>query len=344
MEYNLRQITNSNGQPRKVRSLKTFTSVPRLFLVLPLFNVINNSEKLDEPINVSKHQNTRNIEIRNAQLTIEKDFDIFLFILRKVLSSKSTSIEFSTKEMMDELKIEKVNRAQYLKTFITSVKRLSNIHVQYEERINGEWQHTFFSFLDGQLTKTKGRIEVSKFFIEFFGSLKELYELNPEILSALTKYQRILYVLYVCNRISTTNHFSVDMLKERFNINSEKMPDKTFIKSIRDANKDLVFLGLITGFKEIKELDDQGKNNNPKKPTSKFEVDYSYKSLYTKVEELEKLREKAEVLKVQKKQKKAVKKVNTDDFDRELSEDFEVEIEQPELANKLTDDGDAEWK
>ncbi|MGN2463817.1 hypothetical protein ACTAB1_01955 [Pseudomonas fragariae (ex Marin et al. 2024)] len=56
MDYNLRQITGSNGKPRKVRALKTFTSVPRLFLVLPLFNIINGSDKLDEPIIVQKHR------------------------------------------------------------------------------------------------------------------------------------------------------------------------------------------------------------------------------------------------------------------------------------------------
>ncbi|POD21217.1 replication initiation protein [Pseudomonas syringae pv. syringae] len=286
MDYNLRQITGSNGKPRKVRALKTFTSVPRLFLVLPLFNIINGSDKLDEPIIVQKHQNTRNIEIKNAQLTIDNDFDIFLFILRKVLNSNSTSIEFTTKEMMDELHIEKVNRAQYLKTFIKSVERLSKIHVKYEERVHGEWEHTFFSFMDGKLTKTKGRIEVSKFFIEFFGNLKELYELNPEILSLLSKYQRILYVLYVCNRMSTTNYFNVDMLKERFKINSDKMPDKTFIKKIRDANNDLQELGLITGFKEIKTLDKDGKNDNPRQPTVQFDVDYTYKSLYPSISKL----------------------------------------------------------
>jgi hypothetical protein len=242
--------------------------------------------------------------------------------------------------MMDELKIDKVNRAQYLKTFIKSVERLSKIHVRYIDYVNGEWERNFFSFIDGKLTKTKGIIEVSKFFIQFFGSLKELYELNPEILSVLTKYQRILYVLYVCNRMSTTNHFSVDMLKERFNINSERMPDKTFIKSIRDANKDLMFLGLITGFKEIKALDDEGKDNNPKKPTEKFEVDYSYKSLYPKVEEIEKLKEKAEMLKSSKRQKKAVKGLFLGDLKTDIDFDIKEEKDEPK---QLTDDGDAEW-
>lgn len=321
MEYNLKEIKDGNGKPRKVRALKTFTSVPRLFLILPLFNIINGSENRDEPITVPKHQNTRNIEIKNAQLTIDNDFDVFLFILRKVFRSNSTSIEFSTSEMMDELNIEKVCRAQYLKTFIKSVKRLSNIHVEYEERINGEWQHTFFNFIEGRLTKSKGTIEVSKFFIEFFGSLKELYEINPEILSLLNKYQRILYVLYVCNRMSTTNYFTVDRLKERFNINSDKMPEKQFIKKIRDTNKELQELGLIMGFKEIKALDKDGKKDNPRQPTVQFDVDYTYKSLYPKIS---KLRELSALIKGF----KNTKEVN-----------FEEVKEEP----KLTDDGDEEW-
>jgi hypothetical protein len=286
VEYNLKELKSSTGKPRKVRSLKTFTSVPRLFLILPLFNINNGSDSHAEPISVEQHQNTRNIEIKNAQLTIDNDFDVFLFILRKVFRSNSTSIEFSTSEMMDELNIEKVSRAQYLKTFIKSVKRLSNIHVEYEERINGEWQHTFFNFIEGRLTKSKGMIEVSRFFIEFFGNLKELYEINPEILNVLSKYQRILYVLYVCNRMSTTNYFSVDRLKERFNINSEKMPDKQFIKKIRDTNKELQDLGLITSFKEIKAPDKEGKSNNPRQPTIQFDVDYTYKSLYPSISKL----------------------------------------------------------
>lgn len=333
MEYKLKEITNSVGKPRKIRALTTFVSVPRVFLVLPFFNIINSNVGLFETITIDKHQNTRNIVFTNAQLTIDNDFDIFLFILRKVLNSNSTSIEFTTAEMMEELKIHKVNRAQYLKTFIKSFERLSKIHVKYQEYVNGEWEHNFFSFIDGKLTKTKGAVEVSKFFIQFFGNLKELYELNPEILSVLSKYQRILYVLYVCNRMSTTNHFSVDMLKDRFNIDSEKMPDKTFIKSIRDTNNDLMFLGLITGFKEVKALDDKGKDNNPKKPTVKFEVDYTYKTLYPKVKELLELREKAAMLKASKRKKKSVKGLNLDAFESDIPDSFKEIVEASKTTN-----------
>ena len=340
MDYKLKEIIGKNNKPRKVRALTTFISVPRVFLVLPFFNIINNSEDFGVTITIEKHQNIRNIVFTNAQLTIDNDFDIFLFILRRVLNGNNTSIEFTTKEMMDELKIEKVNRAQYLKTFIKSVERLSKIHVKYEEYVDGQWEHNFFSFIDGKLTKTKGIIEVSKFFIQFFGNLRELYELNPEILSVLSKYQRILYVLYVCNRMSTTNHFSVDMLKDRFNIDSEKMPDKTFVKSIRDTNKDLQQLGLITGFKEIKELDALGKDNNPRQQTVKFNVDYTYKSLYPKIKDLrdaaailsdEKAKQKAEKAK-QKAEKKALEGLNLDAFESDIPDSFKETIE----ASKTT--------
>jgi hypothetical protein len=232
--------------------------------------------------------------------------------------------------MMDELNIEKVSRAQYLKTFIKSVKRLSNIHVEYEEKIGTEWQHTFFNFIEGRLTKSRGTIEVSKFFIEFFGNLKELYEINPEILSVLNKYQRILYVLYVCNRMSTTNYFSVDRLKERFNINSDKMPDKQFIKKIRDTNKELKDFGLIAGFKEIKAFDKDGKNDNPRQPTIQFDVDYSYKSLYPKVH---KLREIIAMQKSNKVEKKNVKGLNLDAFESDIPDSFKETIEASKTTN-----------
>lgn len=172
MEYKLKEIIGKNGKPRRVRALTTFISVPRIFLVLPLFNIINSSEGFGDTIKIDKHQNARNIEFTNVQLTIDNDFDVFLFILRRVLNSNNTSIEFTTNEMMDELKIDKVNRAQYLKTFIKSVERLSKIHVRYIDYVNGEWERNFFSFIDGKLTKTKGVIEVSKFFIQFFEASK----------------------------------------------------------------------------------------------------------------------------------------------------------------------------
>ena len=71
---------------------------------------------------------------------------------------------------------------------------------------------------------------------------------------------------------------------------------------------------------------------NRKKPTEKFEVDYSYKSLYPKVEELEKLKEKAEMLKASKRQKKAVKDLNLDAFESDIPDSFKETIE----ASKTT--------
>ena len=139
------------------------------------------------------------------------------------------------------------------------------------------------------------------------------------MLSLLTnEYQRILYVLYVCNRRNKTNYFSVDMLKERFRI-SDKMPCKTFIMKIRKANEALHEMGLIEGFTEDK----------TNRVTTRFLVDYSYKSLYKDYKEKKAISEKKKALSIA---KKAVKGLNLDAFESDIPDSFKETIE----ASKTT--------
>lgn len=316
MKYSLKT------KERKVFSLNTFVSVPKAFLALPLFNIANQSEELADKITIPKYQNMRDIVMNSSSLTIFNDFEFFLFILRKVINSNSTEIEFATKELMDDLKIANNQRPNYLKIFQASMIKLGQINVSYKEKRDDKIVAVVFSFIEGELEKDKCTISVSKRFIEFFGSLKELYEIDPRILGKLTnEYQRMLYVLYVCNRRNDVNYFSVEMLKQRFRINSEKMPDKTFVLKIRKANIALQAMGFIDGFTETKKEPEKLRSQ-----TIRFDVSYSYKTLYNKNDK-----------------KKSAEGSNSDDFDRELSEDFYEEVEEPKAPNKLTDDGDEEW-
>ncbi|MEG0632155.1 MAG: hypothetical protein RR517_06450 [Pseudomonas sp.] len=317
MKYSLKT------KERKVFALSTFVSVPKAFLALPLFNVANQSEEVADKITIPKYQNMRDIVMNSTSLTMFNDFEFFLFILRKVINNNSTDIEFATKELMDDLKIANNQRPNYLKIFQASMIKLGQINVSYKEKRNDKIVSVVFSFIEGELEKDKCTISVSKRFIEFFGSLKELYEIDPRILGRLTnEYQRMLYVLYVCNRRNDVNYFSVEMLKQRFRINSEKMPDKTFVMKIRKANIALQKMGFIEGFTETKKEPDKLRSQ-----TIRFNVSYSYKTLYKP--ELNKNNEEGS---------------SFEDFDRELSEDFYEEIEEPKTTNELTDDGDAEWK
>jgi hypothetical protein len=216
---------------------------------------------------------------------------------------------------MNDFDVKTSHRSMYFSIFKQSIRKLNKINIEYEEETEDGTKMVFLNFITGELTKKGGKIEVSKRFIEFFGSLKELYEIDTKMLSLLTnEYQRILYVLYVCNRRNKTNYFSIKMLKERFRI-SDKMPDKTFIMKIRKANEALQEMGLIEGFNEEK----------ANRATTRFLVDYSYNSLYKDFKEKKEIAEK---IKVSKAEKKAVKKLNLDAFASDIDDKFKEEIER----------------
>ncbi|EMM6202448.1 TPA: RepB family plasmid replication initiator protein [Pseudomonas aeruginosa] len=310
----MKYILKENGKEKEVFKLKGYVSVPRIFLALPLFNTVN-AHKEPKGFEIAQNHNAKNIHIASTSLTIFNDFEVFLFILRKVYSSKSNEFEFTLDEIMNDFDVKTSHRSMYFSIFKQSIRKLNKINIEYEEETEDGTKMVFLNFITGELTKKGGKIEVSKRFIEFFGSLKELYEIDTKMLSLLTnEYQRILYVLYVCNRRNKTNYFSIKMLKERFRI-SDKMPDKTFIMKIRKANEALQEMGLIEGFNEEK----------ANRATTRFLVDYSYNSLYKDFKEKKEIAEK---IKVSKAEKKAVKKLNLDAFASDIDDKFKEEIER----------------
>lgn len=315
----MKYILKENGKEKEVFKLKGYVSVPRIFLALPLFNTIN-AHKEPKGFEIAKNHNARNIHIASTSLTIFNDFEVFLFILRKVYSSKSNEFEFTLDEIMNDFDVKTSHRSMYFSIFKQSIRKLNKINIEYEEETEDGTKTVFLNFITGEMTKKGGKIEVSKRFIDFFGSLKELYEIDTKMLSLLTnEYQRILYVLYVCNRRNKTNYFSIEMLKERFRI-SDKMPSKTFAMKIRKANAALQEMGLIEGFIEEK----------ANRATTRFLVDYSYNSLYKDFKEKKVIAEK---MKVTNAEKKAVKKLNLDAFNDDLDDAFKEEIERQNKIN-----------
>lgn len=269
------------AKERKIFTLNKFISVPKAFLCLPIFNTTKTESVLKE-IKIDKYSKTiRNVEINIAKMTVFSDLELFLFLLRKAIKCGSNCFEFSTSEMMDELEINANQRPNYFKIFCSSMKNLSKLHISYDLKEGNEWKSVVFSFVNGKLGKETSKVEISNFFIEFFNGLKELYELDRKILKKLKgEYQRILYLLYICNRMNKVNRFSIDFLKDRFQFDFLKMEEKKFIFKIREANKELQDMTLIEGFTEIKE----SSKYNAK--TIAFDVKYSYASLYQRKKDL----------------------------------------------------------
>lgn len=306
---------------RKVATLENYISVPKLFLALPFFTP-KNSTSTESIIKVEKFGELKDIKMKSVNLSVIRDFEVFLFLMKKAYLKKSNTFKFDNDEIYKLLNIEANHRDSFIKdVFINMIEeKLSSIDISYTKNENGISTRAGFKFIEyRQVDKKTTSIRLSKEFIEFFNELEYLYDIPLEILALLrNEYQRILYILYVCNRKNATNFFTVEDLRKRFNV-SNKMLDKTFVMNIRKANDSLLALGLITKYEEDKE---GGKKNGK---TTTFKVDYTYKTLYTDLGK-----------------KKATAAKNLDAFKKQ------IKIKKPKIAEeaeqpKITDDGDEEW-
>lgn len=306
---------------RKVATLETYISVPKLFLALPFFTP-KNSASTESHIEVKEFGELRKIKLKSVNLSVIRDFEIFLFLMKKAYLKKSNTFEFDNAEIFKLLNISPNHRDSFIKDVYTNLieEKLSSIDVSYSKKEDGFNNRYGFKFIEfRRVNKKTTTIRLSKEFIDFFNELEYLYDIPKDILKLLkSEYQRILYIMYICNRKNATNHFEVADLRKRFNV-STKTLDKTFVMRIRQANDALLDLGLITKYEEVKE---PGKMAGK---TLMFKVDYTYKSLYTD------LGKKKAIAAMELKPLKSLKKLKVKE-----------EIEENKLTNE--DDGDAEWR
>jgi len=307
-----------NTKEKKVATLERYISVPKLFLALPFFTP-KNSAATEKYIEVARFSDLKNIKLRSVNLSVIRDFEVFLFLMKKAYQKKSNTFEFDNLEIFKLLKIKANHRDSFIKDVYINLieEKLSSIDVSYTKKEDALNKRIGFKFIEYRaVDKKTTKIRLSKEFIEFFNELEYLYDIPLDILDLLSsEYQRILYILYVCNRKNATNFFTVEDLKKRFNVSS-KTPDKTFVMNIRKANNSLFELGLITKFEEEKE---DGKKNGK---TVTFKVDYTYKTLYTDL-----------------KKKRAAAALNLDAFKKPVK----VKKEEKQNQETTTNYEDQEW-
>lgn len=67
---------------KKVATLERYISVPKLFLALPFFTP-KNSAATEKYIEVAKFSDLKNIKLRSVNLSVIRDFEVFLFLMKK---------------------------------------------------------------------------------------------------------------------------------------------------------------------------------------------------------------------------------------------------------------------
>ncbi|HIE6090608.1 TPA: hypothetical protein ACXNZZ_004120 [Pseudomonas aeruginosa] len=257
---------------KKVYALDGFVKVPKSFLVTPFFNSVRSGDSYNK-VKIAKYFQYKDLEFTSESLSIFNDFDIFLFIVTETVKQKSNVIEFWFDDLADFLGIEPNHKDTYFKRYCETISKLEQIHVAFFLD-NVRYSLRFLELSPAQDKSKKLRLKVDQNYLNFFDSVNELYGVQRKTIKNLkSDYQRILYLMYVTNRANAENHFSVDLLKFRFQV-PDTMAERKFVYNIRKANEALKLMGLIEDFSEVKK---GGK-------TVSFKVKYTYSNLHPKKE------------------------------------------------------------
>ncbi|MNN33013.1 hypothetical protein D3C81_1467500 [compost metagenome] len=244
--------------------------VPKSFLVTPFFNSVRSGDSYNK-VKIAKYFQYKDLEFTSESLSIFNDFDVFLFIVTETVKQKSNVIEFWFDDLADFLGIEPNHKDTYFKRYCETISKLEQIHVAFFLD-NVRYSLRFLELSPAQDKAKKLQLKVDQNYLNFFESVNELYGVQRKTIKSLkSDYQRILYLMYVTNRANAENHFSVDLLKFRFQV-PDTMAERKFVYNIRKANEALKTKGLIEDFSEVKK---GGK-------TVSFKVKYTYANLHPK--------------------------------------------------------------
>ncbi|MBC3493072.1 hypothetical protein [Pseudomonas taiwanensis] len=264
--------TKITTKKKKVYALDGFVKVPKSFLVTPFFNSVRSGDSYNK-VKIAKYFQYKDLEFTSESLSIFNDFDVFLFIVTETVKQKSNVIEFWFDDLADFLGIEANHKDTYFKRYCETISKLEQIHVAFFLD-NVRYSLRFLELSPAQDKAKKLQLKVDQNYLNFFDSVNELYGVQRKTIKSLkSDYQRILYLMYVTNRANAENHFSVDLLKFRFQV-PDTMAERKFVYNIRKANEALKTKGLIEDFSEVKK---GGK-------TVSFKVKYTYANLHPKKE------------------------------------------------------------
>lgn len=301
---------------RKVFTAENFVSVPKSFLVTPFFNSVRTGDSYNI-FEIPKYFQYKDLKFKSETLSIFNDFDIFLFIVKETVRQKNNEIEFYFDDLAKFLGIEANHKDTYFKRYCETISKLEQIQVIFY--LNEVRHNLRFLLKSPEQDKNKKlKLVVDKDYLAFFDGINELYDVSRLVLKGLkSDYQRILYLLYVTNRANKENHFSVDILKFRFQI-PESMADRKFIFNVRKANKALKDKGLIEDFSEVQK---GGK-------TVSFKVKYSYETLYPKKTDISGFNDKKSKPEKEEKKEEAKEDQSTVEDEEEFFDDSYLNNDQ----------------
>lgn len=227
-----------------------FISVTKALLSLPVFNIKQRKNAFLQ-LRIGRIAQYEDIKIDTYQLSLDIDFNLFLFLTIKANTIQSERFSFSLDELFDFMNVSKTNRFGYVDKIDESLRKLKVLTVSFKKG-----PETFIcGLLNDAVVNRETKavdIQVSDKYKNFFiADSNAIYNVLRDKYNELsTEYEKALYLFYTTNNANTLNTYSVELLKVR--LQCEDVEDKKFLFNVRKANKALEDKGLIVEFFENK--------------------------------------------------------------------------------------------
>lgn len=227
-----------------------FISVTKALLSLPVFNIKQRKNAFLQ-LRIGRIAQYEDIKIDTYQLSLDIDFNLFLFLTIKANTIQSERFSFSLDELFDFMNVSKTNRFGYVDKIDESLRKLKVLTVSFKKG-----PETFIcGLLNDAVVNREIKtvdIQVSDKYKNFFiADSNAIYNVLRDKYNELsTEYEKALYLFYTTNNANTLNTYSVELLKVR--LQCEDVEDKKFLFNVRKANKALEDKGLIVEFFENK--------------------------------------------------------------------------------------------
>lgn len=227
-----------------------FISVTKALLSLPVFNIKQRKNAFLQ-LRIGRIAQYEEIKIDTYQLSLDIDFNLFLFLTIKANTIQSERFSFSLDELFDFMNVSKTNRFGYVDKIDESLRKLKVLTVSFKKGPETFICGLLNDAVVNRETKTVD-IQVSDKYKNFFiADSNAIYNVLRDKYNELsTEYEKALYLFYTTNNANTLNTYSVELLKVR--LQCEEVEDKKFLFNVRKANKALEDKGLIVEFFENK--------------------------------------------------------------------------------------------
>jgi len=227
-----------------------FISVTKALLSLPVFNIKQRKNAFLQ-LRIGRIAQYEDIKIDTYQLSLDIDFNLFLFLTIKANTIQSERFSFNLDELFDFMNVSKTNRFGYVDKIDESLRKLKVLTVSFKKGPETFICGLLNDAVVNRETKTVD-IQVSDKYKNFFiADSNAIYNVLRDKYNELsTEYEKALYLFYTTNNANTLNTYSVELLKVR--LQCEEVEDKKFLFNVRKANKALEDKGLIVEFFENK--------------------------------------------------------------------------------------------